>query len=91
MDCPAFTVDFSGTQEELYTRMQEAASEQNFTLVKDENTLSVKVFGMTIVQATYSVHAQQITITITKNAPGYPCEKTQHIITKFITGGKASQ
>ena len=90
MDCAPFTVDFTGTPEELFTRMQTAASEQNFTLVKDETTISVKVFGLTMVQASYSVNGQQITITITKNAPGYPCEKTQHIITKFITGGKAA-
>jgi hypothetical protein len=90
MECPAFTVDFTGTPEELFTRMQAAASEQNFTLVRDTDTISVKVFGMTMVKASYSVNGQQITITITQNAPGYACEKTQHIMTKFITGGKSS-
>jgi hypothetical protein len=90
MDCAPFTVNFTGSPEELFNRMQAAAKEQNFTLVKDADTISVKVFGMTMVKATYAVNGQQITITITKNAPGYPCEKTQHIITKFITGGKTA-
>jgi hypothetical protein len=39
-------------------------------------------------KASYQVNGQQLTITITQNPPGYPCEKTQHIITKFISGGK---
>jgi hypothetical protein len=90
MDCTPFTLPFTGSPEELFSKMQEAASEQNFTLVRDVDTISVKVFGMTMVKATYLVNGQQITITITQNAPGYPCEKTQHIITKFITGGKSS-
>ena len=90
MDCTPFTLPFTGSPEELFSKMQVAASEQNFTLVRDVDTISVKVFGMTMVKATYLVNGQQITITITQNAPGYPCEKTQHIITKFITGGKSS-
>ena len=87
MDCNPFTVDFTGTPDELFARMQAAANEQNFTLVRESDSISVKVFGMTMVKASYAVIGRQITITITKNAPGYPCEKTQHIITKFITGG----
>jgi hypothetical protein len=89
MDCPPFTVSFTGFPEDLFIRMQQTAREQNFTLVRDVDTISVKVFGMTMVKASYLVTGQQITITITQNAPGYPCEKTQHIITKFITGAKA--
>jgi hypothetical protein len=85
MDCTPFTVSFIGSPEELFTKMQLAASEQNFTLTRDADTISVKVFGMTMVKAIYLINGQQITITITQNAPGYPCEKTQHIIIKFIS------
>jgi len=90
MDCSPFTLDFSGTAEDLLTNMQEAAKEQGFALSIDSNTIAVKMFGMTMAKASYQVNGQQLTITITQNPPGYPCEKTQHIITKFITGGKTA-
>ena len=85
MDCTPFTVDFTGTQEELFAKMQQAASEQNFALSNDGETISVKVLGFTVAKATYHINGQQVTITITQNPPGYPCEKTQHIMTKFIS------
>lgn len=88
MDCTPFTVDFTGTTDDLLNKMQQAASEQNFALSIDTNTISVKAFGFTVARANYQINGQQITITITQNPPGYPCEKTQHIITKFISGGK---
>ena len=67
--------------------MQQAAAEQNFALGIDTDSISVKAFGFTVARANYQINGQQITITITQNPPGYACEKTQHIITKFITGG----
>jgi hypothetical protein len=88
MDCAPFTLDFSGTAEDLLNKMQEAAKEQGFALSIDTDSISVKMFGITMAKAGYQVNGQQVTITITQNPPGYPCEKTQHIITKFITGGK---
>ncbi len=84
MDCTPFTIDFTGSPEELSRKMQLAASEQNITLNIEADTISGKVFGMTVVKANYKINGQQITVTITQNPPGYPCEKTQHIITKFI-------
>ncbi|HTB32310.1 MAG TPA: hypothetical protein VK808_09815 [Bacteroidia bacterium] len=90
MDCTPFTVDFTGTPEELFAKMQQAASEQNFAVSNDGETISVKVLGFTVAKATYHINGQQVTITITQNPPGYPCEKTQHIMTKFITGGVSS-
>ncbi|HTA27056.1 MAG TPA: hypothetical protein VK809_04675 [Bacteroidia bacterium] len=89
MDCTPFTVDFTGTPEELFAKMQQAASEQNFALSNDGDTISVKVLGFTLAKANFHINGQQVTITIIQNPPGYPCEKTQHIMTKFITGGKA--
>ena len=90
MDCTPFTVDFTGTQEGLLSKMLETAKEQGFSLSIDTDSISVKMFGMTMAKASYQVNGQRITIIITQNPPGYPCEKTQHIITKFITGGKSS-
>jgi len=87
MDCSPFTVDFTGTPEDLLNKMQQAAAEQNFALSIDTDSISVKAFGFTVARANYQINGQQITITITQNPPGYACEKTQHIITKFITGG----
>ena len=87
MDCSPFTVDFTGTPEDLLNKMQQAAAEQNFALGIDTDSISVKAFGFTVARANYQINGQQITITITQNPPGYACEKTQHIITKFITGG----
>ena len=90
MDCPPFTVDFTGTPEDLLNKMQQAASEQNFALSIDAGTISVKAFGFTVARANYQINGQRVTIIITQNPPGYLCEKTQHIITKFITGGKTA-
>jgi hypothetical protein len=90
MDCAPFSVDFTGTAEDLLNKMQEAAKEQGFALTIEPDLIYVKMFGITMAKATYQVNAQQVTITITQNPPGYPCEKTQHIITKFITGGKTA-
>jgi len=90
MNCAPFTLDFAGTAEDLLNKMQEAAKEQGFSLNIDSDSISVKMFGMTMAKADYKVNGQQITITITQNPPGYACEKTQHIITKFISGGKTA-
>jgi hypothetical protein len=90
MDCAPFTIDFTGSQEDLLKKMQEVAQEQGFALSIDADTISVKMFGIVMAKASYHVNGQQLTITITQNPPGYPCEKTQHIITKFITGEKSS-
>jgi hypothetical protein len=88
MDCTPFTLDFSGTAEDLLTKMQEAAKAQGFSLSIEGNELSVKMFGITMAKAGYQANGQKVTITITQNPPGWPCEKTQHVITKFITGAK---
>jgi len=90
MECTPFTIDFTGTKEELLSKMLEAAKEQGFSLSIDSDSIAVKMFGMTMAKANYQVNGQQITIIIIQNPPGYPCEKTQHIITKFITGGKTA-
>jgi hypothetical protein len=87
MDCAPFTLDFTGSAEDLLSKMQEAAKEQGFSLSIDSDSMSVKMFGMTMAKADYQVNRQQITITITQNPPGWACEKTQHIISKFISEG----
>lgn len=84
MDCPPFTLTFSGTTEDLLNKMQQAAGEQGFALSIDTNSISVKTFGITMAKANYLINGQEITITIIQNPPGFPCEKTQHIITKFL-------
>ena len=88
MDCTPFTLDFSGTAEDLLANMQKAAKEQGFSLNIDADSISLKMFGVTMAKARYQVNGQQVIITITQNPPGWPCEKTQHVIGKFITGGK---
>lgn len=85
MDCSPFTLEFTGSQEELLTKMQEAAKEQGFSLTIEADTISVKTFGITMAKANYQINGQQITVTITQNPPGWPCEKTQHVMGKFIT------
>ena len=88
MECAPFTLDFTGSAEDLLTHMQQAAKEQGFTLSIDANSISVKMFGITMAKADYQINGQQATITITQNPPGWPCEKTQHIIAKFLGEGK---
>jgi hypothetical protein len=90
MECSPFTLNFTGSPEDLLNKMQQAAGEQNFALSIDADTISVKALGFTVAKASYHINGQQVTITITQNPPGWPCEKTQHIITKFITGGKTA-
>lgn len=85
MDCPPFTLSFTGSADELLNKMQQAATEQGFKLTVDDGTISVKMFGITMAKADYQINGQQVSITITQNPPGWPCEKTQHVISKFIT------
>lgn len=85
MDCQPFTLDYTGSSDELLTQMQQAAKEQGFALSIDEESISVKMFGITMAKADYKINGQQVTITITQNPPGWPCEKTQHVIGKFLS------
>ena len=85
MDCQPFTLDFTGSADDLLAKMQTAAKEQGFALSIDSNTIAVKTFGITMAKASYQINGQQVTIAITQNPPGFACEKTQHIITKFIS------
>ncbi len=87
MDCQPFTLDFTGSADDLLTHMQQAAKEQGFALSVDATSISVKIFGITMAKASYQINGQQVTISITQNPPGWPCEKTQHIITKFLGEG----
>ena len=84
MDCSPFTLNFSGTTDDLLTKMQTAAKEQGFALSIDADSISVKMFGVTMAKASYQINGQEITITIIQNPPGWPCEKTQHVIGKFL-------
>lgn len=85
MDCQPFTLDYTGSSDELLTQMQQAAKEQGFALSIDAESISVKMFGITMAKADYKINEQQVTITITQNPPGWPCEKTQHVIEKFLS------
>lgn len=85
MDCQPFTLDYTGSPDELLTKMQQAAKEQGFALSIDAGSISVKMFGITMAKADYQINGQQVTITITQNPPGWPCEKTQHVIGKFLS------
>lgn len=85
MDCQPFTLDYTGSSDELLTQMQQAAKEQGFALSIDAESISVKMFGITMAKADYKINGQQVTITITQNPPGWPCEKTQHVIGKFLS------
>ena len=84
MDCQPFTLNFTGTAEELLNKMQTAAKEQGFALSIDADSIAVKMFGITMAKAGYQINGQQVTINITQNPPGWPCEKTQHVISKFL-------
>jgi hypothetical protein len=90
MDCQAFTLNFTGSAEELLNNAKQAASEQGFNLIVEPNEVSVKMFGFTMAKFSYAVNGQQVTISIIQNPPGWACEKTQHVISKFMGSGKTA-
>jgi len=90
MACTPFTVDFTGSADNLFSNMKKTASDNGYTLIIDTTaqTMSVKKI-ITLAKGDYQINGQKITITVTQNPPGYSCQKTQDAITSFINGGNS--
>lgn len=88
-NCDPFDITFTGTKDELFEKMKDAASANKLNLTVEENDASsgaiiIKKFGFKVAAAIYKINGQAITFTVTQLPPGQSCEDIKNSLNKFI-------
>ncbi|HXD92488.1 MAG TPA: hypothetical protein VNX01_04705 [Bacteroidia bacterium] len=88
-NCDPFDITFTGTKDDLFEKMKDAASANKLNLIVEENdassgTIIIKKFILKVAAAIYKINGQLITFTVTQLPPGQSCEDIKNSINKFI-------
>ncbi len=79
-----FTLDFTGTAEDLVAKLKSEIESHNGTFDKDTATFSIKIFLFGKITGSYVISGQQIRILIGQKPGSITCDQIEEKTKEFI-------